>query len=211
MPEASQWWVFAAASLVLLITPGPAVLYVVTRSLDQGRMAGLASVAGVAVGTMGHVLATTFGLAALLNASPLAFAVVKWAGAAYLVWVGVRRMLEVEAHSVRATLPLQSLGVIARQGVVVNLLNPKTALFFVAFLPQFARVDAPLAPQLLLLGLTFVALGVVTDVLYALLAGGAQRAIERSGSLWWARSRRFLVGGVFVLLGVSAAWTQRLG
>jgi threonine/homoserine/homoserine lactone efflux protein len=210
MPEASQWLVFVIASLLLLLTPGPAVMYVVGVALDHGRMAGLASVAGIAVGTLAHVLATTLGLAALLSASPLAFAAVKWGGAAYLVWVGVRRMFTRDDDAPRGPLSRRTAAAIFRQGVIVNVLNPKTALFFLAFLPQFVKGSAPLAPQLLTLGLAFTALGISSDAAYALLSGSVRRRFLADGSgLWW-RYRRYAIGAVFVLLGVTAAFTQRL-
>jgi threonine/homoserine/homoserine lactone efflux protein len=211
MPEASQWALFVVASVLLLVTPGPAVMYVVGVALDHGRWAGLASVAGIAVGTLGHVLATTLGLAALLNASPLAFGVIKWGGAAYLIWVGVRRMMTRDDDAPRGAIDRRSAAAIFRQGVIVNVLNPKTALFFLAFLPQFVRSGAPIAPQLLALGLTFTALGIASDAGYALLSGGVRRRFLTAGSRWWWRNRRYAIGAVFVLLGVTSAFTERLG
>jgi len=209
VPDASQWFVFVVASIVLLVTPGPAVLYVVTRSLDQGRRAGLVSVAGIGIGTLGHVAAATLGLSAVLNASAVAFGVVKWAGAAYLVWLGLRRMLTPDAEGPRVPLAPQDRATIFRQGVVVNLLNPKTALFFLAFLPQFVHPAHPVAPQVLALGLTFAALGVTSDALYALLAGTMRRVWLAGRGRGWLRAQRYLVGGVFVALGITAALTRR--
>ena len=209
MPEPQQWWVFIIASVLLLITPGPAVLYVVTRSLDQGRLAGMASVAGITLGTLAHVAFTTLGVAALLSANPLAFALVKWGGAIYLLGLGVQRLREREQVPTAggARMRRASLARIFGQGVVVNLLNPKTALFFLAFLPQFVQPASPLAPQLLALGVTFTALGFTTDLLYALLAGGMQRALTRSRFGWWPRMQRLLIAAVFIGLGVTAALT----
>ena len=209
MPETQQWWVFIIASIFLLITPGPAVLYVVTRSLDQGRWVGMVSVAGIAVGTLAHVAFATLGVAALLSASPLAFALVKWGGAIYLVGLGVQRLRERELLPTAggARMPPASLARVFGQGVVVNLLNPKTALFFIAFLPQFVRPGAPLAPQLFALGVTFTALGVISDSLYALLAGGMQQALLRARASWWPRVQRYLIAGVFIALGLTAALT----
>lgn len=209
MPEPSQWAVFLIAAFVLLVTPGPAVLYVVTRSLDQGRRAGLASVAGIGLGTLGHVAAATLGVSALLASSALAFGVVKWAGAAYLVWIGVRRMLTPDAEGPRAPLVRQTLGAVFRQGVVVNLLNPKTALFFLAFLPQFVNPAHPVAPQMLALGLAFAGMGVVSDGAFALLAGSARRLLVSGRGRGVLGAQRYLVGGVFVALGVTAALTRR--
>lgn len=210
MPDPSRWLVFIVASVVLLLTPGPAVLYVITRSLDQGRAAGLVSVAGIAVGTLGHVAAATLGLSAVLNASAVAFGVVKWAGAAYLVWLGVRRMLTPDEEGPRVPMARQAWPAVFRQGVVVNLLNPKTALFFLAFLPQFVHPAHPVAPQVLALGLTFAAFGVTSDALYAVLAGRMRRVWVAGRGRGWLRAQRFMVGGVFVALGVTAALTPRV-
>jgi threonine/homoserine/homoserine lactone efflux protein len=138
IPSASSIGVFAVAATLLLLTPGPAVLYIVARSLEQGRIAGLASVFGITTGTLVHVLASTLGLSALLASSALAFALVKYAGAGYLIYIGMRRILSRAAAQPSLTkLPRRSLGRLYRDGFIVNLLNPKTALFFLAFLPQF--------------------------------------------------------------------------
>ena len=128
---------FSAAALILLLTPGPAVLYIVARSLDQGRLAGFVSVLGIEVGNLVHVLAATLGLSAILVSSSLAFAVVKYLGAAYLIYLGVRRLIQCQAGLPAATFQPQRLRRIFRQGVLVAVFNPKTALFFFAFLPQF--------------------------------------------------------------------------
>jgi len=209
VPDASSWTVFLVASLLLLVTPGPAVLYVITRSLDQGRIAGLVSVAGIALGTLGHVLAATLGVSAVLTSSAGAFAVIKYAGAAYLVWVGIQRMRG-DSSAAPASKPTPSgYGAIFRQGAVVNLLNPKTALFFLAFLPQFVDPAHALAPQLLALGLAFAGLAIVSDGLFALLAGTLHRWLRAGRPARFLRAQRFASGGVFVLLGVSAALTRR--
>src|SRR4029077_15593486 len=138
MPELSVFWVFVAASIALLLTPGPAVLYIVTRSIDQGRLAGLVSVLGICTVPTGPVGAATLGLSALLVESALAFTVVKYAGAAYLIGLGVQTLLRRDAPpAAAASVQRTALGPIFAQGVVVNVLNPHTALFFFAFLPQF--------------------------------------------------------------------------
>jgi threonine/homoserine/homoserine lactone efflux protein len=213
MPDPSQWLVFVVASLALLVTPGPAVLYVVTCSLDGGRRVGLASVAGIGIGTLAHVAAATLGLSAVLASSALAFGVVKWAGAGYLVYVGVRRMLGADGEGTRRGMrhpPARHAPAIAfRQGILVNLLNPKTALFFLAFLPQFVNPAHRTAPQLLALGLAFTAFGVTSDASYALLAGTMRRAWPHGPGSGWLRVQRILVGGVFVALGVTAVFARR--
>lgn len=214
MPDASQWTLFIVAAIVLLITPGPAVLYVVTRSLDQGRRAGLVSVAGIGLGTLAHVTAATLGISALLASSAAAFGVVKWAGAAYLVWLGLQRMLkrdreEGEGRTIRPQ-PQHGPWQTFWQGFVVNLLNPKTALFFLAFLPQFVNAAQPVAPQMLALGLCFTGLGLLSDGLFALLAGTVRRRVltgQRAAGL--LKAQRYLTGGVFIALGLTAALTRR--
>jgi len=195
--------VFLLAALVLLLTPGPAVMYIVTRSIHQGRAAGLTSVVGIELGNTVHVLAATLGLSAILLTSAVAFSVVKYAGAAYLVYLGVRTLLSPTA-SAPADEPRKSLRQTFSQGVVVAVLNPKTALFFLAFLPQF--VDASrgsISLQFLVLGLIFVAMGTTTDSLYALLSGLAGRWLRRS--VGFARFQRYIAGTIYVGLGVTAA------
>ena len=205
IPTAASIGVFAAAAGLLLLTPGPAVLYIVARSVEQGRIAGLVSVCGITTGTLAHVLAATLGLSALLASSALAFAAVKYAGAAYLIYIGVRRLLaHAYAPAARLDLPRRSLTRLYRDGFVVNLLNPKTALFFLAFLPQFvdpARGAA--AFQVAFLGLLFVFMSLISDSLYALAAGTAGRWGRRSSR--YLRWERYVTGSVFIGLGVTAA------
>jgi threonine/homoserine/homoserine lactone efflux protein len=208
MSDMSTMSVFLFAALVLLLTPGPAVLYIVTRSLDQGRVAGLVSVLSIEVGNLMHVLAATFGLSALLLSSALAFAVVKYLGAAYLVYLGVRRLLARNEASPGEPAPRerQGLGRVFGQGVLVAALNPKTALFFLAFLPQFVDPARGAVPaQFLLLGCLFVGMAVVTDSLYALLAGTAGQWLSSARASHSLRLGRYLVGSVYIGLGITAA------
>ena len=193
------------AAVLLLLTPGPAVLYIVARSVEQGRIAGLASVCGITAGTLIHVLAATLGLSALLASSALAFAVIKYAGAGYLIYIGVRRILSrSETAAAQTELPRRSLARLYRDGFVVNLLNPKTALFFLAFLPQFVDPARGAVPfQIAFLGLLFTLMGFTSDGLYALVAGTAGRWIRRKSH--YLRWERYLTGGVFIGLGVTAA------
>jgi threonine/homoserine/homoserine lactone efflux protein len=196
--------VFLLAALVLLLTPGPAVLYIIARSLDQGRLAGFVSVLSIESGNFVHVLAATLGLSAILLSSAAAFTVVKYLGAAYLISLGVRRLFARDEPHRADTIQRQSLRRIYLQGVLVAVLNPKTALFFFAFLPQFvdpARGSAPL--QLLALGCTFVLMAVVTDSLYSLLAGTAGGWLK--GARPFLRAERYVVGSVYIGLGVLAA------
>jgi len=168
---------FAVASLVLAATPGPGVLYIVTRTLAQGRRAGLASVAGVALGNLGNAMAASLGLAALLAVSSLAFTIVKFAGAAYLVWLGIKTLRDTGAAAPTAAFDAPRHGRILRDGFVVALLNPKTALFFAAFLPQFIDPLDSAVLQSALFGAGFVAIAACTDTAYVLLAGVAAPAV----------------------------------
>jgi threonine/homoserine/homoserine lactone efflux protein len=203
-PDSSSLGIFAVAALALLAIPGPAVLYVVVQSAEQGRRAGLASVAGIHLGTLVHVVGATVGLSALIVASAVAFSVVKYAGAAYLVYLGVRKLLERDGRVVfeRRT---ESLRRAFARGIVVNVLNPKTALFFLAFLPQFIDADrGAVWSQALVLGLVFVSLGLVSDSLYALAAGSAAGILRRR-----RRVMRYGSGLVYIGLGATAALAKR--
>jgi threonine/homoserine/homoserine lactone efflux protein len=208
MPTGSTIALFLLAATALAVVPGPAVAYIVTQSIDQGRRAGLVSAFGVASGGLVHVAAATVGLSALIASSATAFTVVKLVGAAYLIVVGIRRILagdteETEPRALRA--PLRR---IYRQGVIVNVLNPKTALFFLAFLPQFVDPDrGAVWPQVAVLGVIFVSVAVLSDMTYALVSDAIAGRIRRTGT--GAKVRRWLTGGVFVALGVTAAVARR--
>jgi threonine/homoserine/homoserine lactone efflux protein len=203
MPDATTFGLFVAAALALLLVPGPAVIYVVTRSVDQGRPAGLASVLGVGIGSLVHIAFAAVGLSALLASSAAAFGVVKWLGAAYLIWLGLQRLLT-RGEDAPAAVEPDHLSRIFLQGVVVNVLNPKTALFFLAFLPQFVDPSrGPVWIQVSVLGLTLASLGLLTDGLYALLGGTAADWLrQRSESVSLRRMRRYVPGGVYIALGV---------
>src|ERR1043165_6760191 len=163
---------FISVTLLLVFMPGPNTLYIIARSIQQGRRAGIVSSLGVQVGTWLHIAAAAFGLSALLLSSALAFNVVRYAGAAYLIYLGVKTLLTKEKIGPAQEIQQVSLSRVFYQGVVVNLLNPKTALFFFAFLPQF--IDATrgaVAMQIVQLGTILVLLGAVSDSMYALAAG----------------------------------------
>jgi threonine/homoserine/homoserine lactone efflux protein len=205
VPEASTFLLFAAAGLAFLAIPGPSVFYIVTRSLVQGRRAGVTSMLGVQAGGLVHVVAAAFGVSALIASSAEAFTVVKYAGAAYLVLLGARKLLvrddEVEDYEPTGPSPTAHL---FWHGVIVNVLNPKTALFFLALLPQFVDPAAgPVWPQMLVLGTLLVVLGVLSDGTYALLAAGAGSKLRSAASTRRVLER--LSGGVFVGLGLVAA------
>ena len=204
MPEPSTLALFFVAAAVLLLTPGPAVLYIVARSIDQGRTAGLVSVLGIGVGTLFHVAAAVLGLSALLGSSALAFNLVKYLGAAYLICLGVRTLGAGGSVPAAGGMARQPLRQVFLQGVVVNLLNPKTALFFLAFLPQFVdRTRGGAAGQILLFGLLLVVMGAVSDGAYALTAGMVASWLK--GNARFVQAQRYGAAGVYIGLGITAA------
>ena len=207
MPDSGTLLLFAAAALALIVVPGPAVLYIVAQSIDRGRTAGLVSALGVAAGGLVHVAAAAIGLSSLLVSSATAFAVVKYAGAAYLIGLGLHTLFVRREEAPAATAPAERrLRRVFWQGAVVNVLNPKTALFFLAFLPQFVDESAGhVGLQMLLLGLVFVALAVVSDGAWALVAGTASDRLR--GHTGFLRAQRYVSGTVFVGLGVATALT----
>ncbi len=207
MPSLSTYAVFLAAGIALLLVPGPAVLYVVARSIEMGRTGGLASVAGITTGTITYVALAAAGLSSLLLASTAAFDAVRYAGAAYLFLLGLRRLLGRGLDRLETEAPLRTRRRAYAQGVVVNLTNPKTIVFVFAFLPQFVDPHAQHAwLQVLVLGLSFTLLGFLSDSMYALAAGTVADRLRGSAAI--ARVQRWFGGGVLVGLGILAAvWT----
>ena len=208
MPDTATLLVFSAAALALIVVPGPAVLYIVAQSIDRGRLAGFVSALGIAVGGLIHVTAAAIGLSSLLVSSATAFAVVKYAGAAYLIGLGLYTLFvrkeEPAANAPRERRLRRRFG----QGVVVNVLNPKTALFFFAFLPQFVDPDkGSAALQIGILGLLFVALAVLSDSVWALVAGSASERLR--GNRRFLGVQRYVSGSVFVGLGALTASAKR--
>ncbi len=202
LPSLPLLLLFLAATVVLAVTPGPGVVYIVTRTLTQGRASGLASVAGVALGNFGNATAASVGLAALLATSATAFEWVRYAGAAYLGYLGVQALRSQPAASPGATAAASTWQVLG-QGFLVALLNPKTALFFAAFLPQFMQPTTAPVLQALVLGAIFVAVAAASDCGYVLLASvlaPALRASQRSAGLG-----RYVAATVYIALGIYAA------
>jgi threonine/homoserine/homoserine lactone efflux protein len=196
--------VFFTAMFLLNITPGPDMLYVLARSTGQGRAAGLASALGIGAGCFFHIFAVAFGLAGLLRTVPLAYNAVRFAGAAYLIYLGVRTLLArgSGANKMAAVKPA-SLWRIFGQGVITNVLNPKVALFFLAFLPQFISPHASAFGQTVRLGLIFDLSGTTVNVVVALAASSIGDALRnRIGE---ASFFRWLTGGVFIGLGLRMA------
>lgn len=202
MPSPTAYGLFVLAALTLLILPGPAVLYIVSRSVDQGRSAGFASVLGVTTGTLIQIGAATIGLSSLVLKSALAFDVVKYAGAVYLIVLGIQRLRD--RGDVQIDREPRTLRRLYAQGVVVNTLNPKTALFIFALLPQFVDPNrGRVWVQVLVLGLTLCTLGLISDGTYALVAGSIADRLRRS------RAQRWIGGTVLIGLGIAAAAVSR--
>ena len=197
---------FLTATLALNLTPGPDMLYVIARSAAEGRRAGIVSALGIAGGTVFHTAAIALGVGSLF-AAPLAFMIVKYAGAAYLIYLGIRA-LRSDAQLASPVVERARLGTIFRQGVITNVLNPKVALFFLAFLPQFVDpANGPVALQIVLLGLLFNTSGTIVNIVVALLAS---RAGQWSKSRMRApRAMRWVTGGIFIGLGVRLALLER--
>jgi threonine/homoserine/homoserine lactone efflux protein len=204
MIERSTLGVFAAAAFLLLITPGPAVLYIVTRSVEQGRRAGLISVLGICTGTLAHVAAAALGISALLVTSPHAFNVLRYLGAAYLIVLGIRTLSKRDTEIGAVGIPRASRRRIFVQGVIVNLLNPHTALFFFAFLPQFVDPSKGRVPvQIVMLGLLFVLMSAMTDAVWAVGTGTAGNWIKGNRRL--QQAQRYVAGCALIGLGAAAA------
>ena len=206
MPALPTLALFLLAALGLLLVPGPVVIYIVTRSAAHGRRAGFASVLGVEIAGLIHAMAAALGLSALLLTSALAFQFVKYAGAAYLVYLGVRTLFSRDEGNAQPVPAQANLTQLFARGLVVNLLNPKTALFFYAFLPQFVDpLKGAVQGQIFLLGLLFVSLATCTDGMYSLLASSVGRLLFRTSRI---RSvRRYVSAGIYMALGVAAAVT----
>jgi threonine/homoserine/homoserine lactone efflux protein len=194
--------VFVTASFVLLATPGPAVLYTVTRSIEQGRLAGFVAVTGITAGGLILVIVTSLGLAALLAATPMALSAVRYAGAAYFFYVAAR-ILFVRSETVADALPYSRLNRLFWEGILVNTLNPKAILIFLAFIPQFVVPElGRVSLQVFVLGLIFITIGIVSDAIYVLGASTIRNRVSNSPKQ--NRVIRYWTGSVFFLLGLFA-------
>ena len=207
MPSPSILALYAVAAVIVLLVPGPAVLYIVSQSLRQGRRAGIASVLGIHAGTLVQVAVAVLGGSYLLLTSALTYSLVKYLGAAYLIYLGVRKLLgRDEPRAIEAGAPPRSTALLFYQGMFVNVLNPKLALFFFAFLPQFVDRSRGAVPvQVATFGIVFVLLGLCTDGCYALVAGTVGPWLRGHARL--LRGERYVVGTTFIGLGVAAALT----
>lgn len=205
MIESTQLYFFLGAALALLLVPGPAVLYITARSANQGRLAGLVSVLAIESANFLQAVAATLGLSAILLSSALAFDVVKYLGAAYLIYLGLRKLLTRE-ETENEQIKTESLRRIYWQGFAINMLNPKTALFYFAFLPQFVDpARGNVTGQTLLLGALFVGMAFITDSLYALLASSLADRLR--GNQRFQKGQRYFAGLVYVGLGITTALT----
>lgn len=205
-PSLPSFLLFVGGAMILLAIPGPAVFYILSRTIGHGRLAGVVSAAGIAVGTLFHVAAAALGLSALLASSARAFSIVKYLGAAYLVFLGVRMLLRRDSPEIATSGNGLSLRRIFAQGVLVNLLNPKTALFFLAFLPQFVDpARGHVSSQVVFLGTSFALLGLCSDSCWALLAGTLAQTLR--SNLRWRRAQRNISGGALIALGLVTAFS----
>lgn len=202
MPTPVAFSVFLSAAILLAITPGPGIFYVLARSLKGGRRDGVASTFGTAIGGMVHVLAAALGLSAILATSALAFGIIKYAGAAYLIYLGLLTLFKEDAAHT-ATMPTESTRRILTQGIVIEVLNPKTALFFLAFIPQFINPSGSIVVQFIVLGSLSVLLNTTADLLVALFAGPIGQALQNN--LRFRQSQRMFTGGALIALGVCVA------
>ena len=206
MIDTTTLLLFCIASTVLIITPGPNMLYIISRSVGQGRKEGIVSALGVDSGSLVHIIAVAIGLSALLVSSALAFAIVKYLGAAYLIYMGVNILLERGSSKSIETLKPYSLWKIYYQGFFTNVLNPKVAVFFLAFFPQFVDVSrGAVTAQILVLGAIFILIGVAIDLIVASLAGTVGNYLTESIRFW--KTQRWFTGSVLIALGVSTALT----
>jgi threonine/homoserine/homoserine lactone efflux protein len=206
MPDSAHLIAFAIAATTVALIPGPGMLYVLARSLGGGRDEGLRSTAGTGVGGLVHVAAAAAGLSAIIATSATAFTVVKYLGAAYLIWLGARALLSRshEAPSLAAGRTAPAASNALRQGVLTEVLNPKTALFFLTFLPHFCQPEhGPLAVQVLVLGAVSVALNTLVDVAVAFAAGGISRRLRERPAMW--RRQQVATGSILIGLGAYAA------
>ena len=209
MPALDNYWLFVVASVLLVLTPGPNLLYLISRTLCQGRTAGLVSLAGTTTGFVVHILAAALGLSAVFVAVPLAYDVVRWAGAAYLVWLAwdAVRPGSGGVFAPRALADAAN-GKLFRTGLFTSILNPKVALFYLALFPQFVDpTHGSVLVQSLMLGATQIAVAVVGDALFVLAASAVARWLATRPA--WATAQRWVLGGVFAGIALKLAMDSR--
>ncbi|MEO1207980.1 MAG: LysE family translocator [Cyanobacteria bacterium J06638_20] len=205
MPDLTSFGLFLSAAILLAITPGPGIFYVLTRSLKGGRREGIASSFGTAVGGLFHVLAAALGISIILAASAIAFNLVKYLGAGYLIYLGLKTILSRDALMHTATVQTPGYRRAFLQGITVEILNPKTALFFLAFIPQFVNPEGIVFLQFLLLGTLSITLNTTSDLIIASLAGPIGQRLKNSPRL--RKTQRYMTGTGLIALGSYVAFT----
>ncbi|HEY8415559.1 MAG TPA: LysE family translocator [Thermaerobacter sp.] len=206
MPDLHTLALFALASLVVIAVPGPANLYIVARSLEQGRAGGLASVLGIEVGGFIHILGAALGLSALLATSAVAFSVVKLVGAGYLIYLGLHTLFAQGESDVPKEFARQPLGKIFLQAILVEVFNPKAALFILAFVPQFVDPSrGSVASQVTVLGIVYLLIAFASDSMYALLVGSFASWLRSRPAIF--RLKRYVSGTIYVALGMATVAT----
>lgn len=203
----NAYWLFISAAVVLLIIPGPSVLFIVARSIEQGRSAGLVSVLGVHVGSFFHVIAAAVGISAVLMTSAAAFTIIKYIGAAYLIYLGFRQLFSNHKQSSHQPIKPKRLSGIFYEAIIVNTLNPKTALFFLAFLPQFIKAtNGSVIIQFVILGSIYILLGLVSDSMYVILASGLRNWFAKHS--FTQKIQQYITGSIYIILGVATAFVS---
>ncbi len=208
MIDPQLFTLFIIAAIILLLTPGPAVLYITSRSIEQGKHAGFASVLGISVGTLFHILATTCGLSILVMQSPILFNTIKIIGAGYLIYLGIKTYSQKQLFNFDSVESSQAnLKKIFIDGIIVNTFNPKAILFFLAFIPQFLNLEyGHIAMQTLFYGVSFLVLAVCSDIVYVLLSQPLRRFLQRSTN--FQQYQKYIVGSIYVALGVLTFYTN---
>ncbi len=203
MLDSTSLIVFITTAIALAVSPGPAVLFIVARSIEQGSKAGIISTLGISLASIVHIMFAALGLSALLLQSAFAFSIVKYLGAVYLIYLGVRTFGTQKVRSGGEDFEPKKKSQLFAQGFIVNLMNPKTALFFLAFLPQFVNAQRDITLQIIFLGAIFTSIAMISDSLYALVAGTAKNWL--SGNAAVARFQKYLSGSIYIVLGITTA------
>lgn len=210
IPTPENILLFITAATILIIVPGPAVLYIMMKSMEQGYKAGIASVLGVGVGAMVHVVAAAIGISALLVASATAFSILKYAGALYLIYLGVKKIVDKAPPIEQQKIDKKSLFNIFYEGVIINVLSPKSAIFFFAFLPQFINPErGGTTSQILFLGLLFFIIALISDMCYVLLSGKLVKQFKSSKV--YPRLQKYASGSIHIALGLLTLTVNKPG
>lgn len=201
LPSPENILLFITAATILIVVPGPALLYIMMKSMEQGHKAGLVSALGVGVGAMVHVLAAAIGMSALLVASATAFSILKYGGAVYLIYLGVKKLLDKSTPISTVQTEKKPLNKIFYEGIVVNTLSPKSAIFFFAFLPQFINTDkGGTTSQILFLGLVFLVIAFISDMTYVMLSGKLVKYFKNSSK--FSSIQKYVSGSIYIVLGL---------